>query len=304
MPLILAGLLACAHLPPAPEGDWSWSVDREALPAATLDVYLIGTGEMAHGMAFQEGRGPSRTLQVYAFVLDHPTEGLVVIDPGYGRRTAEDPSEVPGRAVARWSGLAMGTPLVDRLGADYPGAPVAHLLATHMHVDHTGGIEDFPDATVHIDPAEWAFGTRKQLVKATAPPLNHEAIAVSPLGFGDGPCGPFARSEDVFGDGALIALSTPGHTPGHTAFLVNLPGGSVLLTGDAAWFDEHWEQPALKGGFPRRRVEVDWRGAADATWRIRDFQQRHPEVIVLSGHDPANIQRIEQAPTGSGLTLR
>ncbi len=295
--LALIGLLACAHMPPAPEDlstrDWDGSVDRSALPAASLHVYTLFRGRMPYGMAFQEGRGDWPEVAGYAYVLEHPTEGLVVIDPGYGRRAISKLHEFPGRLLVRSGALEVEEALADILARERPGEAVGHVLLTHMHVDHAGGLEDFPGVTVHIDPVEWDFGMKRRLLRATVPPLEDPERVVEALAFDDGPWGPFERSEDVFGDGVLIALSTPGHTPGHTSFLVNLPDRSVLIVGDVAWYNRHWEGPELKGGFSRRREEVDWRANVDALWRVHELQARYPELIVLSGHDPANARVVE-----------
>ena len=249
--LLLSG---CARLPPPPSRPAASApmVERAALPSASLTVYEVGTGHLSPRLVYGTGGEPVPVV-IYAYVLDHPTAGRVVIDPGYGRRAAADPGEVPGRFAARSTGLVMGAPLAEQIDP----ASVSRLYVTHMHVDHGSGIEDFPGATVHIVPEEWDFGGRHRRIQATIPLVGMEHIDTAPLTFADGPYGPFEAHADVFGDGVLIALPTPGHTPGHTSFLVNLPGGSFLLTGDAAWVDAHWEQPMMKGPLAAGVIEVD-----------------------------------------------
>ncbi len=294
--MLMLMMLACAHLPPEP-GAAPPIAAATAPPPVTLQVYETSRGTIGGRLAFQERPREDRPLVASAYLLEHPTAGRVVIDPGYGRRTAAHPEEVPGRSGAKFAGLEMGIPLADQLqsqGVD--PASVGTIFVTHMHTDHAAGIEDFPAATVVIDPAEWAFGGRRSALHATIPLPEMETIPTRELTFPDGPYGPFPEHEDVFGDGSLIALRTPGHTPGHTSFLVQLSDRRVLITGDVAWFDEHWEGPALKGRFTRKVVEVDWRRSAQAQWWIHQLQQDDPELVVLSGHDPANLERL---PTGT-----
>lgn len=277
---------ACAPtIPPAPP----MASAPIAPPAqqATLEVHIVADGVLSSRLAFSDGGGPPLPVHVYSYVLSHPTAGTVVIDPGYGRQALVSS---PG-AAARQTKLQMRTPLADILEAR--GQQADHLLVTHMHVDHSAAISDFPGAALHIDPAEWDFGLKKQLIRATDPPPGAEARTITPLVFDDGPLGPFPAHADVFGDGILRALPAPGHTPGHTAFLISLAETQVLLTGDAAWFDAHWQQPAMKGAFARRFVEVDWEDGVDALWRLRALSEQLPGLIVLSGHDPANVERLE-----------
>jgi glyoxylase-like metal-dependent hydrolase (beta-lactamase superfamily II) len=291
---VLALLLACARLVPEPALDPAVRIDRAALPAATLEVFEISTGHLSASMVLRGGSGPPVPIVAYAYVIHHPDAGVVVIDPGFGRRTVAHPQQVPGRGPARFAGLVMGTPLADQLeAAGTPASSVGRILVTHMHADHSGGIEDFPRATVQITPEEWAFGSVRHTIRATVPLPDQDAIPTIPLDFTDGAYGPFDAHADVFGDGVLIALPTPGHTPGHTAFLVNLPGGSFLLTGDAAWIDEHWQEPALKGRFAASVIEVDGEATGAALWRLRALAASVDGVVVLSGHDPANRDRVE-----------
>src|SRR6516164_9204141 len=61
-----------------------------------------------------------------------------------------------------------------------------------------------------------------------------------------GPQEPLVNDKDVFGDGSVIVLNTPGHTPGHHSLLVKLPQmGAVIIAGDAAHFRENYDSDGV-----------------------------------------------------------
>ncbi len=103
---------------------------------------------------------------------------------------------------------------------------VTYLALSHTHGDHVGNVVLFPTSTVLIQGAEydWAMaGPAKPVFAATQ---KIEKLA------GD---------RDVFGDGTVKIISTPGHTPGHQSLLVQLPKtGWLLLSGDAVHFQDNW----------------------------------------------------------------
>jgi glyoxylase-like metal-dependent hydrolase (beta-lactamase superfamily II) len=275
---------------------WSWSVDREALPEGSLSIHVTAEGEAPIHFMVAGERGSTVTTVNYSFVFYHPTEGIVVIDPGYPKVTAEDPAVYPGMATIRRLKLKMGTPLVTQLtGQGIDPAEVKHLVVTHMHTDHGGGIGDFPGATLWIPEAEWQYGRKKRLLGGTdpSPYIGHEDIRF--LNF-SGPYGPFDSHLDLFSDGSLILLPTPGHTPGHLSVLVNLPKTSLLVTGDVAWVDANWQGPTPKGWLIRWLLEVDSRDTMDSLQRIHDWSVAHPELIIAAGHEPNNRSRLLLAP--------
>jgi N-acyl homoserine lactone hydrolase len=247
---------------------------------------------------------PARPVElvVYVYVLEHPTEGLVLIDAGYGRRTAADPSDYPGPRQTKLLGLVMepGAAAADRLPeAGLAADQVAHVIVTHMHSDHIGGLEDFPGAALHVTEAEWAARNDGGLLGKPDPRPFERHQSLSPIVWTEEPLGPFEAQADLFGDGSVIALRTPGHTAGHTSVLVNLPTRSYLITGDAAWTDPHWQAPALKSPLVRGLLEDDWKANWDSQWRIHAFAGAHDDVVVLSGHDARNLTRLPPWPAAA-----
>jgi glyoxylase-like metal-dependent hydrolase (beta-lactamase superfamily II) len=144
------------------------------------------------------------------------------------------------------TGHAMTTPnfapkvsIVDQLAKiNVTPDQIKYVGISHYHGDHTGQVASFPKATLLLGTREW---------EAISAPKPAEGVNFKPFeGWIKGenkveplPLGP---DKDVFGDGSVIVLRTPGHTPGHSALLVRLPQtGAVILSGDAVHFRENYD---------------------------------------------------------------
>jgi N-acyl homoserine lactone hydrolase len=141
------------------------------------------------------------------------------------------------------TGHAMTTPnvapkvsIVDQLAkAELKPDQIKFVGISHYHADHTGQVASFPKATLLIGAREW---------DAITAPKPAEGVNYKPFeGWikGENKVEPQTLDKDVFGDGSVIVLRTPGHTPGHQSLLVKLPSGNFLITGDAVHFRENWD---------------------------------------------------------------
>lgn len=265
-------------------------MDRASLPPVQVEILTTGTVQLRDRHLRAGGDRREETGPILVLAVHHPTEGLILVDTGYGRRTATDPRAYPGSVQARTIGLTMRQPAADQLEArGISVASVRHLVPTHLHTDHAGGIADFPDATLWTTAREWSFAQRRRPIRGTDPEpyLDREPRWVD---FdGTEPYGPFEGHVDLFGDGTVVLLPSPGHTPGSALILVNEPERSLLYVGDAAWADVNWIAPVPKGFLVRTLVEDNWREAMDTLWRVRAWHARHPDLHVVCGHDPSDL---------------
>jgi len=128
------------------------------------------------------------------------------------------------------------TSLIDLLGQlEISPSQVKYVAISHYHGDHTGQARQFPQATLLIGKGDW------DVVTDPKPATPMDAAIFAPWTTGGGKVEPVVGDRDVFGDGSVIMLSTPGHTPGHHSLLVKLKQtGNVLITGDLAHFRENY----------------------------------------------------------------
>ena len=164
---------------------------------------------------------------------------------------------------------------------------VKYVGVSHYHGDHTGQVSEFPRATLLIGKGDWEVINDPKSAGAANPAPFANWIS------GGGKVEPLAGDKDVFGDGTVVALNTPGHTPGHHSLLVRLHDmGPVLLTGDLAHFHENYES----NGVPSFNTD---RAATLAS--LDRFKQiaSNLKAIVIIQHDARDINKLPAFPAAA-----
>jgi N-acyl homoserine lactone hydrolase len=234
-----------------------------------LELYLFSSGTITLNDV---------EVPVPFFLIRHP-QGDVVVDGGNPLAVARD-------YRAHWGPLATmfkarmteEQHCVAQLGQIGAGPQsVSHVVQTHLHMDHTGALGHFPDATVVVQARE--------LEAARAEP--------APIGAGyihadyDRPELRWQTVEgelDLFGDGTIRLIETPGHTAGHTSILITLEEtGPVLVTADAVDNHDQWEGRLSPRGFFRASSLLA-RASACARWPARPARCWCSGTIPRTGH--------------------
>ncbi|MCK1267193.1 MULTISPECIES: N-acyl homoserine lactonase family protein [Bradyrhizobium] len=192
-------------------------------------LYVLNCGEGTAGdiSRWTPGLNEGKTMDFVdsCYLVKH-AKGWFLWDTGIADAVAAMPN---GLAPADPKAVTWRRPKtlaaqLEQLGLK-PG-DVKMMAVSHTHPDHTGNVELFPQAMLYVQKAEYDW-----------PGANNE-----PRFKPSHPVELLAGDKDVFGDGSVTILSTPGHTPGHQSLLVKLPKtGAVVLSGDAVHFKDNWD---------------------------------------------------------------
>ena len=163
-------------------------------------------------------------MPVGAFLLEHP-EGTAVFDTGMHPELEHTTARMRSTAdlfeVEQSAGSTLAGQLAER-GVGPEDVDVA--IVSHLHFDHCGGLVQLPGARVLVQRAEWVGAFKGPLV---------DYGVFNPEDFDLGHDRQLLDGEhDVFGDGSVVIVPTPGHTAGHQSLLVE---GRLILTSDACY---------------------------------------------------------------------
>ena len=260
-------------------------VRLERVVAADWSVPLAGLLDLRDERARAAGlENRLEPIEIAVFVVEHPRHGIWLLDSGVAERFGRD--ETPA-GVSVLVARAMG---LDRLVlhrstkallAALPEPPRGVLL-THLHLDHVMGAADLdPGTPVWAGPGGGAARDVSHVV--TRSTIDAQLAGVSPvreLPLLPDPSGSFVAGLDLFGDGSLQVLHTPGHTPGHLSFLVRAEDGDHLVVGDASHTAWGWANGVQPGSYT-----LDAERGADSLERLRRFADTRP-MTVHPGHQP------------------
>lgn len=264
-----------------------------ALPSAPsiegVSFSLIRSAEMQSQQGFSVRGGSLMkplTTGLVAFVVEHP-DGSVLIDAGMGRDALQHLETTPLllRALAT---LSVKEPTVDALAArGMEPSDLRAIVLTHSHWDHVSGLADLREVPVWITPEELAHARSDDEGGKLYRQLEAEgSLQLMELAFGHGAYGPFPSSHDFFGDGSLVLVPMPGHTPGSVGVFVNLPSGKrILIIGDTSWTKEGVDWPAEKPWLARRMVDFDPAGVREQLVLLHQLQRDNPGLTIVPAHD-------------------
>jgi N-acyl homoserine lactone hydrolase len=239
----------------------------------------------------------AETVPVPAFLIRHPSIGPILVDTGLHPSIASGGGENFGGLANRF-----GRPTLEP-GEDVPSQlrakgveprGVAVVVMTHLHLDHSSAISEFPDSTIVVSAAEWqeaAHGSKPSLngYRRAHFDLAFEYRTVDFDGEAIGSYATFGRTFDLFGDGSVRLAFTPGHSAGHCSVICRLADDDFVIGGDAVYM-----KGQLDGSEPLAPRPFDAHNLRRSVQELRLFHSQFPGAVITPGHDPDFYSRIAQ----------
>ena len=246
-----------------------WRLDCGDFTFTDYNSFFSDTSEYASG---------PKQLVGSCYLIRHGTDYLLW-DTGIPAAVVQQPLQSPAiHATLRAS-------LVDQLRRlNIRPEQVTIVGISHYHFDHTGQAASFPNARLIIGAGDLAA------LRGTDPGVERAPLARWLTGGGQVT---EARGDhDLFGDGKVIMLNLPGHTPGHHGLLVRLASGPVLLSGDTYHFAE---QVTHRGVPPFNTNRADSLASMDRFDRLG----RNLHAVVIIQHEPADVAKLPAFPASA-----
>jgi len=241
-------------------------------------LYVLNCGEGTAGdiSRWTPGLNEGKSMDFVdsCYLIKHSSKGWFLWDTGIADAVAAMPNGlVPADPKAvTWRRPKTLAAQLEQLGLKPDD--VKAMAVSHTHPDHTGNVELFPQATLYVQKAEYDW-----------PGANNE-----PRFKPSHPVEQLAGDKDVFGDGSVTILSTPGHTPGHQSLLVKLPKtGAVILSGDVVHFKDNWDNRRVPG------MNVNKDQSAASMQKIADTLAREKAQLWIN-HDKAQRDCQKMSP--------
>lgn len=243
-----------------------------------LDCGTVQVNELNQFSDTFQYTGQSKTLTDSCYLIQHNDE-LMLWDTGL-------PAELLNAKFTKDAmSPRLNRTLIDQLSQiNIKPDDIDIVGISHYHFDHTGQAAMFPKAKLLIGEDDLA------VLKKTPPQADINTAALSPWLEGNSAIEPVSSDHDVFGDGSVTMINTPGHTPGSHSLLVRLPEtGAVLLSGDTVHFNEQ----VTNNNVPP--FNTDRAQSLASMDRLYGIAKNVPAKLIIQ-HEPEHIKLLPTFP--------
>jgi N-acyl homoserine lactone hydrolase len=227
-------------------------------------------------------------------LIEHATSGLILVDAGINWEQANQHNQYYKGPLPHL--------LLDEdeyqltheqeLGAQvqclgYRCEDIHTVILTHIHEDHVGGLPAVPEAKLVVSQVEWharALGPFFPVAKS--PTIVERQTQM--ISFSSGPFYNFESNQGLLGDGSILLLPTPGHSPGHLSVLVQMEGYQLLMTGDTMYTLRHLAVDQVRAIMLGKKAQEQ---QIASIRQIQQLRQVMPSLLIAPMHDHTDYMR-------------
>ncbi|MBV8032658.1 MAG: MBL fold metallo-hydrolase [Betaproteobacteria bacterium] len=261
-----------------------------------MAIYVLPTGvnHRTAAFAYRGGSPTERWESVLNAVLVRHPKGDLLIDAGLGKTIDSQLKRMPF-TFRLATALAPGRTAAEQLeAAGYDLSRLRFILLTHAHWDHVSGAPDLAGIPVLVTAPERRFISEGGWLTVSARDI--EPSRLREYAFEGGRYLGFEHSHDFYGDGSVVAVPAPGHTPGSVIVFVNLREKRYAFVGDLVWQRQALVERAERPWFVKRQLDLDPVALQGSLLRMNAVAMRFPEIQIVPSHDPRGYDGIPERP--------
>jgi glyoxylase-like metal-dependent hydrolase (beta-lactamase superfamily II) len=261
-----------------------------------VDLHLSVSGFCLAKESHAIRSGKNNNIHFHALwgLIKHPSKGLILFDTGYTRRFYDLTAAYPSKVYAKLTKVNINeeNEVSTQLNRNEVNPmEIEHVIISHFHADHVGGLKDFPNANFYCSKAAYEqfssipniisfskgilkklipddFKDRLKFIEDISEQNRHEI---------------FKKTFDLFGDGSLEIVQLPGHAAGQIGLILETNRTHYFLVADAVWLRETYEFGILPNQIVRLFFH-SWRDYKASLNQIRTYSQTHPETKIIPSH--------------------